>query len=503
LPPCETRDAVVAESKNGPACGLGAAALRTTVHGAANPAGVAGWNWPGDGLSCVTMSSKAPGAAGAPESASLTETYVDGAGVRAPLAALITVSGVEATPRTYRLECGVCAIGSGPHNDVVIDDRAVSRSHVELELVPQGVAVRDLGSRNGTYFGAHRVEKMVLALGSKLRIGRATVDIEVDRATLEAPVEMVGDRYLGMLGRSPSMRQMFGLLERLRGSEISVLIEGESGVGKELVARAIHQGSRLADGPFFALNCGALTRDLVGSELFGHQRGAFTGANTARKGAFLAAEGGTLFLDEIGELPLEVQPALLRALEVGEIRAVGSDQPRIVKTRVLAATHRDLARDVAAGRFRQDLYYRLAVVKLRVPSLAERPEDIALLAEHFASELGSKPLPAEVLEALRQRAWPGNVRELRNTVHAYCVLGLLPSEVGRGGTEEPSVDRFAAIPAPYAELKDALLARFTRAYVSALMIRAGGNQTLAAKMAGMDRSYLGRLLAKYGVKPQQ
>jgi len=345
---------------------------------------------------------------------------------------------------------------------------------------------------------------MVLAFGSTLKVGRATITLELDPASFHQPTGFTGDRYMGMLGVSASMRHLFGLLERLRGAMITVLIEGESGVGKELVARAIHNGSQVADGPFIALNCGALTRDLVSSELFGHLRGAFTGASGSRKGAFVAAEGGTLFLDEVGELPLEIQPALLRALEVGEIRAVGSDTHRSVKTRVLAATHRDLSKDVAAGRFRQDLYYRLAVIKLPVPSLTSRTDDIPLLATHFASELGAAPLSPEVHAALQSRGWPGNVRELRNVVHAYTVLGSLPEAQGESvDSLNASIERFAATAAPYAELKEELVARFTRAYVDALMARAGGNQTAAAKMAGLDRSYLGRLASKYAPKSQE
>jgi len=431
--------------------------------------------------------------------ASHTETYVAGSRSRAPLVALVRVSGAPAQPDQVRLDRGVCSLGSGAQNDIVIDDRAVSRSHAELEIVPEGVLVRDLGSRNGTFFGAHRVEKMTLAFGSSLTIGRATVRIDLDRSSFDAAATFRGDRYMGMLGTSPSMRQLFGMLDRLRGTLVPVLIEGESGVGKELVARAIHNGSDVAEGPFLALNCGALTRELVGSELFGHQKGAFTGASGSRKGAFLAAENGTLFLDEIGELPLEIQPALLRALETGEVRPVGSDIPRKVKTRVLAATHRDLSKDVAVGRFRQDLYYRLAVIKLGVPSLSERPDDIPILANHFATELGAPPIPADVLAKLQARPWPGNVRELRNVVHAFTVLGAIPPAPGDPENSlDASIERYASLPQPYAELKDELVARFTRAYVSALIARSGGNQTTAAKLAGLDRTYLGRLLAKYG-----
>ena len=425
-----------------------------------------------------------------------TETYVAGRERQAPLRALIHVSGVEAKPEQLRWEQGVCTVGSGSHNDIVIDDKAVSRSHLELELVPEGVMVRDLRSRNGTFFDGHRLERMTLAFGSSLRVGRAMLSIGLDRTSIETGQDFEGDRYMGMLGASSAMRSMFATLERLRGSLVTVLVQGESGVGKELVARGVHRGSRVADGPFVALNCGALTRELVGSELFGHQRGAFTGASGPRKGAFGAADGGTLFLDEVGELPLEVQPALLRALEVGEVRAVGSDSARTVKTRVVAATNRDLTRDVAAGKFRQDLYYRLAVIKIVVPPLRDRPEDVALLADHFATELGAEPLARDVRNALQARAWPGNVRELKNAVHAYTVLGVLPQVEGGGGVDA-ALEQWAAQDAPYAQLKEELVDRFTSAYLRTLLARAGGNQSTAAKMAGLDRSYLGRLLSKY------
>src|SRR5262249_27269355 len=234
--------------------------------------------------------------------------------------------------------------------------------------------------------------------------------------------------YRGMIGASLAMRRLFGALARLEGSLVTVLITGESGVGKELVARALHEGSSVASGPLVTVNCGAIAPDLVASELFGHRRGAFTGASDARRGAFESADGGTLFLDEIGELPLDVQPMLLRALESGEVRAVGADRSTMVRVRVIAATHRDLRTEVRASRFREDLYYRIAVVELAVPPLRDRIEDVEDLANRFADAAGIGALAPEVIGRLRARRWPGNVRELRNVVQAFAALGRLPSQ---------------------------------------------------------------------------
>jgi transcriptional regulator with GAF, ATPase, and Fis domain len=248
------------------------------------------------------------------------------------------------------------------------------------------------------------------------------------------------------------------------------------------------------------VNCGAIPRQLVESELFGHRRGAFTGALEHRRGAFESADGGTLFLDEIGELPLDVQPALLRALESGEIRSVGEDKAKHVKVRVVAATNRDLAAEVSAGRFREDLFFRLAVVRINVPPLRGRPEDIELLANDFAGSLGIAPLPDELLEELKSRSWRGNARELRNAVQAYAAVGQLPADLGGPvASLEEALRTNIDASRPYAEQKDAVLDQFTRVYLKMLIQRAQGNQSAAARIAGLDRTYLGRLLVKYGL----
>jgi DNA-binding NtrC family response regulator len=392
-------------------------------------------------------------------------------------------------------------VGSGTGCDIVIAEPTVSRTHLELDLVPEGIAVRDLGSRNGTFYLGQRVEKMILAIGGRLTIGgTAALAIEADTESLQEGLEYRSDEYHRIVGTSGPMRRLFAMLTRLEGSLVSVLIEGESGVGKELIARALHDASRVSSGPCVTVNCGAIPRELVASELFGHKKGAFTGALDARKGAFESADGGTLFLDEIGELPIDIQPMLLRVLESGEIRPVGGDQARQVKVRIVAATNRNLEQEVRQGRFREDLYYRLAVVQLHVPPLRERLDDVEPLAVLFARAAGLDAIPRDVLEKLKSRSWPGNARELRNAVQAYAALGQLP-EPSRGKTAllELALRELVDLGRSYAEQKDELGDQFTRLYLEALLAASGGNRTAAARVAGLDRTYLGRLLTKYGM----
>jgi DNA-binding NtrC family response regulator len=425
--------------------------------------------------------------------------------------------GVPSDPPALRLDSGKCIVGSGSRSSIVIDSPTVSRAHAELSLVPEGVLVRDLGSRNGTFYLGQRIGMAILAPGTRIFLGQAPLSIELDAERLNATDETLrATSFRGMVGSSPAMMHLFSMIARLDGSLVACLVQGESGVGKELVARAIHEGSRVSGGPYVPLSCGAIPRELVASTLFGHKRGAFTGAVEARRGAFGAADGGTIFLDEIGELPLDVQPALLRVLETGEVAPVGEDAPRKVHVRVVAATHRDLEARVREGQFREDLYYRLAVVKLHVPALRERRDDIPRLARAFARQEGMADLDADVIAALQERPLPGNVRELRNAVLTYTALGTLGTAGAASATAAPtagpSVAPGAALPArreaaaglapsldvPYLEQRDALVDAFTRKYVALLLERTKGNQTEAARIAGLDRTYLGRLLAKLG-----
>ena len=426
-----------------------------------------------------------------------TATLVRDVGAR-PLGALVRVLDARAKPSTFRLGSGHCIIGAGANCDIVIDEAAVSRQHLSLMLVPEGVAVTDLNSRNGTFYLGQRVQKITLALGARLKIGATTIAIDADGESLRSASVWAEDEYRGIVGPSIVMRRLFATLARLEGSLVAALIMGESGVGKELVARALHEGSTIADGPHIVVNCGAIPRELVASELFGHRRGAFTGATENRKGAFELANNGTIFLDEIGELPLDMQPVLLRVLETGEVRPVGGDVLR-VRVRVIAATNRDLAEEVAAGRFREDLFYRLAVVRLTVPPLRERVDDIDALARAFAASM-NVALPDEVVQQLKTRSYPGNVRELRNVVQAFAALGAVPEP---SGVREGEIERLLAdgvdVGVPYAQQKEQLNDTFTRVYLQTLLAATNGNQTQAAKLAGLDRSYLGRLVVKYGL----
>jgi len=416
-----------------------------------------------------------------------------------PLGAIVEVHGAKASPARFRLSAGSCVLGAGAGAHILVSAQTVSRRHVEFTLAPEGVIVRDLGSRNGTFYLGQRLEKIVLALGSRIRAGDVEVSIDADTEALDD----LGTAELGyrdLVGASESMRRLFAVLRRLEGSLVNVLVQGESGVGKELVARAIHEGSTRAQRPMLVVNCGGIARELVLSELFGHRRGSFTGAVEQRVGAFEAADGGTLLLDEIGELPLDVQPVLLRALESGEVRPVGENESKQVNVRIVAATNRDLEEDVKAGRFRADLYYRLAVVKLAVAPLRDRPEDVALLGQTFARAAGLAELPAEVLERLAKQPWQGNVRELRNAVDAYIALGTLPET---RGPDLPMLDyvmrQIVDTERPYAEQKELVADRFTRNYLQALLAKTGGNQSEAARVSGLERSYLGKLLAKHGI----
>jgi DNA-binding NtrC family response regulator len=427
---------------------------------------------------------------------------VRGGGTRTtqPLGAIVRVLDARARPEVYRFTEGRCVLGSASTCDVVIAEPTVSRTHVELALVPEGVLVEDQGSRNGTFYGGQRVQKMVLALGGRISLGAVTVAIDADTVALEETAPHSENRFRGMIGASETMRKVFATVARLEGSLVNVLIEGESGVGKELVARAIHEGSKVSAGPLVIVNCGAVARELVASELFGHRKGAFTGAVDARKGAFESADGGTLFLDEIGELPIEIQPMLLRALETGDVRPVGGDQAKNVRVRVLAATNRDLEDEVRRGRFREDLFYRLVVVRLRVPTMRERLEDVEILARAFAAAAGVTDLPEATLARLKARRWPGNVRELRNAVQAYAALGEIPDERAAGaGALDLMLGDLIDVARPYADQKDDLCERFTRLYLQALLAHTAGHQAAAAKLAGLDRTYLGRLLAKHGL----
>jgi DNA-binding NtrC family response regulator len=393
------------------------------------------------------------------------------------------------------------AVGTATDNALVLGDAAVSRYHLELHRTPNGVEVIDLGSRNGTWVSGIRITRATVPAGTQLRIGDTTLTLE-DAGNAVAPPPTDVPRSSELVGESDAIREVARLVHRVARVDSSVLIQGETGTGKEVVARAIHDASPRRDHELVVVDCGSLPASLIASILFGHELGSFTGADQRRAGAFERANGGTVLLDEIGELPLEVQPALLGVLERREFTRVGGSQSVAVDVRVLAATHRDLRAEVNAGRFRADLYYRLAVAKILIPPLRERPEDIEALVAHFVqrltgiAELG--PL-APALDQLRAHPWSGNVRELRNVVEAALVMGEL--DLGDGATKQVSLLETAPQNmATYRDARAAALNRFEADYLRTLIDRAGGNASEAARIARMDRPYLLTLLRKHGLR---
>jgi two-component system, NtrC family, response regulator GlrR len=390
-------------------------------------------------------------------------------------------------------------VGSGANADFILENETVSRTHVELELVPEGIRVRDLGSRNGVYYGGHQVKDITLSASAVLRLGNAELSLTFDTASLATAGER--ESYGRLVGQSVAIRKLFGVLRRVEGSLINVLLVGESGTGKELIARAIHEHSAVSTGQLVTVNCGALNRELVRSELFGHRRGAFTGATEHRSGAFQDAHGGTLFLDEVGELPLEVQPFLLRALQENEVVRVGETRPEKVKVRLIAATHRDLRQMVTDGEFREDLFYRLNVIRIEVPALRTRPEDIPPLSLLAAKRAGLESLPPGVLEQLCAHSWPGNVRELMHAVEVYAAVGELPllQKQPTQALEKLLLQHIDAS-IPYETLKRDFLARFLVAYLQQLLAQTGGNVSSAARISGLDRSYLNKLVIQHGLR---
>jgi transcriptional regulator with GAF, ATPase, and Fis domain len=419
-----------------------------------------------------------------------------------PLPVLVRIRTARAHPNPFALREGSCVLGAGREADIVIESDGVSRRHIELRLVAEGVVATDLGSKNGCSFAGQRFQSMILQPGASFLAGGVEVELEVDREEFDSRRVDEPCRYGNLLGASPAMRELFTKLVRLEGSKVNLLVSGESGTGKELIARAVHEHSPVRNGPFVAVNCGALDRQLARSELFGHRRGAFTGAIRAEIGAFEAAEGGTLFLDEIGELPLNVQPVLLRALELRRITPVGSSEERPVDVRLICATNRELGAEVRAGNFREDLFYRIFVVELELPPLRQRREDIAVIATEFARRQGLLALPPDVLEALGRHDWPGNVRELRNAVEAYTAIGAMPrpSAQCQGQELDAALAEFIDPKLPYAEQKGEIVRRFTRAYLDRLMQSTAGNQSEAARLSGLERSYLGKLIEKLGLR---
>ncbi len=415
-----------------------------------------------------------------------------------------------AVARSVIHEGELCRIGTHSSNEVVLEDPAVSRFHCRIAREEGAFRIRDGGSLNGTFLSGVRIRDADLSREVVLELGSSLVRVrtgEEDATTLVPMVPAFG----AIVGASSAMQRLFLLLDKVASSDINVYIEGESGTGKELVATELVQHGTRAEKPFVVVDCGAISPNLVESELFGHVRGSFTGADRDRVGAFESAEGGTVFLDEIGELPLELQPKLLRALEQREVRRVGESRARKVNVRVICATNRDLEREVNRGRFREDLYFRLAVVTVRVPPLRERKEDLPLLVQSFLAQLGAEArqhqlFPAEVLAEMARHDWPGNVRELRNYVERSLVLETALHGLDSGPEAQPETPFDPGAPPkidvsiPFKTAKESLVDGFERAYLKELLEQSGGNMSKAARVAGIDRMYLHRLVQKHRLR---
>jgi transcriptional regulator with GAF, ATPase, and Fis domain len=393
-------------------------------------------------------------------------------------------------------------VGSLETNDLRLSDPTVSRNHLAIEVRPEGLRLRDLGSTNGTLVAGVRVVEGYVEPGCELVLGETYIRLSAGPEPVEIPL-YPGDRFGPLLGGSLAMRQVFALLERAAQTQTTLLLLGETGTGKDLAAEAIHQASPRRSGPFVVVDCGSIPEALIESELFGHERGAFTGAVERRTGAFEAAHRGTVFLDEVGELPLALQPKLLRVLERRVIKPIGSSTVREVDVRVVAATNRDLRAEVNRGAFREDLYFRLSVITARMPPLRERREDIPALAEAFLRQVApDRQLPAALRERLGVYHWPGNVRELRNAVERTVALGdygVLHGDAGASALAAPAPPE-ADPGLPFKTAKQRLVERFERPYLERLLTATNGNVSAAARQAGLDRVHLLKLLRRHGLR---
>jgi len=419
------------------------------------------------------------------------ETLVMGSPVASARGHLV-VTGADGREQRVPLRRKV-RIGTGAGVEVTVEDPHVSRLHCEVEPTEAGVVLRDLGSTNGTYVGGAVVKEALIHPGTIVTFGGSRLVIEVEQTTAPEP-----ERFGGAVSVSPAMKAVFAMLVKLAPTDVSILVTGETGVGKDVLARAVHGASPRKSGPIVVFDSGAVSPSLIESELFGHERGAFTGAHEQRQGAFERADGGTLFLDEIGELPLDLQPRLLRALEQRQVRRIGGSEETTVDVRVIAATNRDLSAEVAAGRFRQDLYFRLSAAVVNVPPLRDRGDDLPVLIDNLIAEAGRdvKVSPPAVA-ALRAYEWPGNIRELKNVLHTALAMVEGPALEMRhlmfpgSARRQPSLDDLP--------LAGRSLDAIERAAIKQTLDQVGGNRSKAARALGIAPSTLYEKIKRYNL----
>jgi len=428
---------------------------------------------------------------------------------------LVVIEGPNKNKK-ITLNKNLTAVGKRETNDLPLTDKTVSRNHLEIEYSSDSFLLRDLGSTNGTYLNGSKVKEAYLAPGDTIKIGNTMLEFVAfdEKISIEPSTKEI---FGQMAGKSRKMRQIFAILEKISPSHATVIIEGETGTGKDLVARAIHEHSTRKSHPFMVFDCSGVAPNLIESELFGHEKGSFTGAIRSRAGAFEAAKGGTVFLDEIGELTLDLQPKLLRALESREIRRVGANTPTRIDVRVVSATNRNLKKEIEAGRFREDLYYRMSVVKISLPPLRDRAEDIPLIIQKLltdskfnktATGLKVTRVEDDALKLLMRYPWPGNVRELANVIERACSfvegstiarshLDFIFAEMGEG---EERTDRMKVnADLPFKEAKQQIVEVFEKEYLEDLLKRHNHNLSKAAREAKVDRKHIRNLLKKYGI----
>lgn len=404
----------------------------------------------------------------------------------------------------------IIKVGTNADNDLVLSDETMSREHFEIVKNKDGYLVRDLDSKNGVFINGVRVKEAFLLSGSLIRAGRTEMKFLPMDETFEV-VPSKQDRFANLIGGSTAMRKIYTIIEKVAPSDVTVIIEGESGTGKELIAQAIHEKSKRTRKPFVVFDCSAVAENLIESELFGHEKGAFTGATGMRQGAFELGHSGSVFLDEIGELTIDLQPKLLRVLENRTIRRVGGDRQLPIDVRVVAATNRNLEQEVKKGHFREDLFYRLNVVPIYLPPLRKRKEDIPQLVEHFIDQHNRENpdkkcegISASAMDLLLAHEWPGNVRELKNTISRAVSFmegkQIMPDDIP---------DR-VRIPIAKAELdirddlgfkdaKEQWVASFEKQYLTEILKKNNYNISAAAKEAGIDRKSVQRLVKKYNI----
>ncbi len=454
------------------------------------------------------------------EDPALTTIFVDRKATKRKLrkSRLVVVEGPE-KGRRLEIASERVTIGRSLICDLVLTDTSVSGTHCEIVASEAGFLLRDLGATSGTSVGGVRVREAWLEPGVALKLGHTVVRFEVGSGTIEIDLSRQ-ERFFELIGHSVRMREIFAVLEKVAASDLTVLIHGETGTGKELVARAIHRASKRVQRPLVVQDCSAIPANLIESTLFGHERGSFTGAADRRRGCFEHADGGTLFLDEIGELDVSLQPKLLRVIETHEVQRVGGSRTIPVDVRVVAATNRDLRQMVNDGSFREDLYYRLSVVQVDLPPLRERPEDIPTLVQEFLEESakrvtvpGDAPftITHDAMMKLQAYPWPGNVRELKNTIERAVSLAdgtelgmrdLLPASQKTppvflpGGTAEQFVENET----PFKDAKQKVVDAFEAQYLKALLDKHGDNISRSARAAGLTRYHLRELAKRYGLR---